>query len=67
MTKTYHQTPGEYVWKGILRLLGQVEQNRALGWVKFFDVGALTGESGDVSTHADGSGPNSLLGKLTEI
>lgn len=66
ITNIYQQTPGEDVWKEILRELNQVEQNIALGWVNFFAVGALTKESGNVLTHADGSGSNGLHGKLTE-
>lgn len=67
LASIYQQKPGECVWKTTLRVLDQVEQNAALGCVKFIDMGVLTRDSGfNALTHAAGGGPNSLLGKLTE-
>ena len=37
----YQEKPGEFVQKGILRVLDQVEQSIAPGWVEFIDMGAL--------------------------
>lgn len=67
LARIYQQKPGECVWKGILRLLDQIEQSAALGCIKFIGMGVLSRDSGfNALTHEAGSGPNSLLGKLTE-